>query len=329
MNYPEAFARYLLYERGGSTHTVDGYRRDIREFTEIAAGTSEDDCDWAKFDRESARTFIFELHQRGLGKNSILRKISALRSFYKFLCRENVVKDNIFQDVASPHKDRSLPKIFSVSAIDKLCDAPRQYWEHAIATGTAKDEFFARFAAARDHAIIEVLYSGGLRIGEGMGLNLTDIDLPAGIVKVFGKGSKERLCALGRPAKCALSEYLELREDFLEGGKENALFLNRFRTRLTARSFQRSLKNYLEIAELPPDMTPHKLRHSFATHLLDAGADLRSVQEMLGHDNVSTTQIYTHVSIERLKATYRNAHPHGKAASEHDPESFSDTTNLQ
>ena len=159
--------------------------------------------------------------------------------------------------------------------------------------------------------MIEVIYSGGLRISEAININYGDIDLSSGVVKVRGKGKKERLAALGRPAVNALREYLDLRSSLGLGGRDraSALFLNQSGTRISARSFQRDLKNYLLTAGLPPDFTPHKLRHSFATHLLDAGADLRSVQELLGHENLSTTQIYTHVSAERLRKVYTEAHP--------------------
>jgi integrase/recombinase XerC len=179
--------------------------------------------------------------------------------------------------------------------------------------GLSKDDASADFSTARDTAILEVIYSGGLRISEALNLNLGDVDLLSDIMKVRGKGKKERICALGGPAVKALRKYLKWRPLRTSNERQTApIFVNKHGTRFTARSFQRNFKLYLETAGLPEEMTPHKLRHSFATHLLDAGADLRCVQELLGHENLSTTQIYTHVSSERLKKVYASAHPRAK-----------------
>ncbi len=190
----------------------------------------------------------------------------------------------------------------------RLLAAPSQYWGKMAVSGSKGDVVFA---SARDVAILEVLYSGGLRISEAIGLNLADLDFLSGSCVVRGKGKKERICLLGRPAITALRRYLQERERLgLAGARQpGPLFLNQEGARLTPRSVQRQLKLYLREAGLPSSYTPHKLRHSFATHLLDAGADLRSVQELLGHANLSTTQIYTHVSAERLISAYDQAHP--------------------
>ena len=185
------------------------------------------------------------------------------------------------------------------------------YWQNQINSGSVKSEESGNFACARDQAITEIIYSGGLRISEAVGLNMGDISRD--VMKIRGKGKKERLGAIGSSADAAVRRYLALRRAFTsERGPDAPLFVNQQGTRLTVRSFQRNLKNYLIAAGLPPDFTPHKLRHSFATHLLDAGADLRSVQELLGHENLSTTQIYTHVGIERLRKVYQEAHPRAK-----------------
>jgi integrase/recombinase XerC len=198
----------------------------------------------------------------------------------------------------------------SVSEVARLLDAPSAYWREIRRKGKMKDEAHTYLAEARDTAVLEVIYSGGLRISEASGMNIGSIDLLSDIMKVRGKGKKERICALGSPAVKALTRYLRIRSAHTSDNRANApLFINKNGLRLTARSVQRFFKNYLVQAELPRDMTPHKLRHSFATHLLDAGADLRSVQELLGHANLSTTQIYTHVSAERLKKVYSTAHP--------------------
>ncbi|MBE6365588.1 MAG: tyrosine recombinase XerC [Lentisphaerae bacterium] len=250
------------------------------------------------------------LHESGNSKRSIQRKLSSLRSFFRYLMITGNAGMNPFADLPQIKADKPLPKVMSINQIDLLISAVSTCWETALAAGTVRTEGGALFSSSRDRAIIEAIYSGGLRISEALNLNYADADISSGIIKVRGKGKKERLAVLGSPARKALREYLRFRN--AAGGNRQPdapLFLNQQGSRLTPRSFQRNLKNYLATAGLPPDFTPHKLRHSFATHLLDAGADLRSVQEMLGHENLSTTQIYTHVSAERLKQVYSDAHP--------------------
>lgn len=313
MSYREQFARYLRAEREYSEHTVESYRLDLQQFVDLMRDGDERFDDWPSVDHEQARSFLFELHRLELSRNSILRKISSLRSFYRFLLREKVIAVNPFENLSLPHKEASLPRVFSVHAIDQLTEAVRRYWARAIELGYCKNDEMAEFAAARDLALVELIYSGGLRISEAMGLNLDRLNLAEGIIKVEGKGKKQRLAAMGRPAIAAMNAYLAQRRLRVSDRCPAApVFVNRDGGRLTPRSFQRNLKNYLAEAGLPPDLTPHKLRHSFATHLLDAGADLRSVQEMLGHANLSTTQIYTHVSIQRMKEAYAKAHPHAR-----------------
>jgi len=307
----ERFLQYLRAERNASAHTIAAYGRDIQEFRTKVRDAAFDD--WASVDQEQARTFVMELYQTGDGKRSIRRKLSAMRSFYRYLIRSGAVTLDPFASLPPVKADKPLPKIMNVSQIEQLIRAVPAYWNAALAAGTARSEESATFSSARDEALIEVLYSGGLRISEAVGLDLGDVELSGGFAKVRGKGKKERLAAIGRPAAAALRKYYVLRRT-VGGTRENGspVFLNQAGERLSARSFQRNLKNYLAQAGLPPELTPHKLRHSFATHLLDAGADLRSVQEMLGHENLSTTQIYTHVSAERMKDVYRSAHPHAK-----------------
>lgn len=303
--------QYLTDERQASGHTVANYVRDIQQFAGLILDGAENA--WDKVDHLNAREFVVKLQQQNLARNSILRKISSLRSFFRYLQREGITRDNPFVGLAPLKKEQSLPKFMSINEVDKLLCSPQKYWDNAVQKGIARNADSAHFACARDSALLEVIYSGGLRISEAIGLNLGDIDLIGGVMKVKGKGKKERLCALGSPAEKALRHYLKARWMRTENDRRIApLFVNRHGTRLTARSFQRNLKNYLLAAELPPDMTPHKLRHSFATHLLDAGADLRSVQEMLGHESLSTTQIYTHVTTEKMKNIYKKAHPRAK-----------------
>jgi tyrosine recombinase XerC len=310
MTHLEKFLRYLANEKNSSLNTVNSYARDIEQFKKIVMENENFD-NWQVVDKNTARLFLVKLYELKISKTSTLRKVSAMRSFFKFLVREEVVGINPFIDLSLPKKDQNLPEIMTVNAIDKLINAVPEYWESA--QELSKDKEFFTFAILRDQAIIEVIYSGGLRISEAINLNIEDIDLLSGTLKVQGKGKKERLCMLGQKASQSLQKYLkECRNRNINMRGKQPLFLNKFYERITPRSIQRNLKNYLITAGLPADLTPHKLRHSFATHLLDAGADLRSVQELLGHQNLSTTQIYTHVSARKMQETYRKAHPRAK-----------------
>ena len=307
----ERFRDYLATERNASPHTIEAYSTDISEFA-MRVREDEKFDDWAEVDRDQARSFVMMLHDNGDGKRSIQRKLSALRSFFRFMIREELVRSNPFTRMPGLKSDRPLPEVMNISEVERLIAAVAKYWSSAVAEDRSRPQD-AEFAAARDGALVELIYSGGLRISEAMGANYGDVDWGRCVLLVRGKGKKERLAPIGGPALEALRRYLPFRRD-AGGGRDNLspLFLNRFGERLTPRSFQRNLKAYLLEAGLPPDLTPHKLRHSFATHLLDAGADLRSVQELLGHKNLSTTQVYTHISAERMKDVYRKAHPHAK-----------------
>jgi integrase/recombinase XerC len=245
--------------------------------------------------------------------------MSALRSFFRWLVRQEKIKHNPVVGLTLPKKHRKLPKFLTIQQIEALLNAPlaetARRARRSRPTGVVgraeppgqPQSGGNNLAAWRDKAILEVLYSAGLRIHELVGLNDNDVDLLGEVVRVRGKGKKERLAPLGAPAVETVQKYLELRG---RGGPlGRPLFTNRFGGRMTARSVQRMLKKYLMQVGLDPSLTPHKLRHSFATHMLDAGADLRSVQELLGHANLSTTQIYTHITPERLKKVYEKAHP--------------------
>ena len=309
----EKFIKYLTLEKQSSPHTIEGYKLDLMQFIDLMADGDENFDDWSRFSRDDARSYLQELHKMNLSKNSIARKLASLRSFYKYMQLEGAVSGNPFMRLPAQGRERKLPQIMSINAIEALINAVKNFHLEQIRSGNAKNAELAAFAAARDQAMIEVIYSGGLRISEAVNLNFKDLDLIGGVILVHGKGKKERMCALGRPARSALRTYLSQRRTRTGNEAPAApVFVNRNGGRLTARSFQRNLKDYLLQAGLPPDLTPHKLRHSFATHLLDAGADLRSVQEMLGHADLGTTQIYTHVSTERLKEAYRKAHPRAK-----------------
>ncbi len=280
----DEFLTHLHVERNASPLTIRNYSADIAGFAAWFSEKTKGRCDWTRIDPFHLRGYLVHLTERHFDRATIHLKMSALRSFYKWLVRDERVKQNPLVGLTLPKKARKLPRFLTIQQIEALLNAPDN---------------------VRDKAILEVLYSAGLRIHEVAGLNDDDLDVLGEVVRVRGKGKKERLAPLGGPAIEAVQKYLELRQRSARG----PLFVNRFGTRLTARSMQRMLKKYLLAVGLDPSLTPHKLRHSFATHMLDAGADLRSVQELLGHANLSTTQIYTHVTPERLKKVYEKAHP--------------------
>ncbi len=305
------FLEYLRSERNASSHTINSYRTDILQFAEKTLAAKDlADIPWTTATVGDARSFVVTLVNLNISKTSTARKLSALRSFYRHMEREGRATQNPFMGLTSPKKEKRLPLFMTVKEVGKLLDTPAKYWQERLADGIAKTDESAELGAVRDTALLEVIYSGGLRINEAIGLNLGDIDLIGYVMKIRGKGKKERFAALGKPAIRAIRECLRVRKKYTTDQSASApLFINRQGGRLTARSFQRDFKEYLFHAGLSLDMTPHKLRHSFATHLLDAGADLRSVQELLGHENLSTTQIYTHITTERMKRIYKAAHP--------------------
>lgn len=304
------FVRYLRAERNASEHTVANYAMDIRQFITLQwGGETPPPFRWKEADKFSARRFLVTFQKAGSQATTTRRKMSSLRSFFRFMMREDYVATNPFVGLVMPKRPRNLPRILSVAEVGRLLEAP-------LADGggeKAESGVWPEYARWRDAAMLEVLYSGGLRVAELTGLGDAQIDFLSGLARVRGKGKKERLCPLGGPACRALQKSLELRDllwaGWGKGGRPPAVFLNKHGGRLTPRSVERHMKRYLMAAGLDPNLSPHALRHSFATHLLDAGADLRSVQELLGHASLSTTQIYTHVSIERLKEVYEKAHP--------------------
>ncbi|HMO50049.1 MAG TPA: tyrosine recombinase XerC [Kiritimatiellia bacterium] len=307
----EAFVAYLRAERDASNHTITNYVMDIRQFIALTWGdNTAPPFPWREIDRFAARRFL--VHQQKAEKEATTsrRKLSSLRSFYKFMVREGWVDKNPFSGLVLPKLTKRLPKVLSVEEIGRLLDAP---WKEETNPDGPRREVWLDYARARDAAILEMLYSTGARLNELAALQEKQIDILSGVMTVRGKGKKERMCPLGGPAIKALRRALEARESVWmvlgKGGRPPALFLNKHGGRLTPRSIERMMKKYLKAAGLNPDLSPHALRHSFATHLLDAGADLRSVQELLGHANLSTTQIYTHVTVERLREVYDRAHP--------------------
>lgn len=309
----QGFISYLRHERQYSEHTVLAYVQDVAHFVALAWPALPERIPWAECGERQARQFAMRLSEAGLNPRSVNRKVSSLRAFFRYLLREEVASANPFTLVRSLKSRPRLPMVFTVAQVLALLEAPRRYWSRqaAAAADSGAEPGSHDLAAARDLACLEVIYSGGLRIAEATGLNVEDLDLTGGTFRVLGKGRKERLCMLGQPAIRAVQEYLRLRAACGQAGRRERgpLFRNLQGERITPRSVERFFKLYVVEAGLPADFTPHKLRHSFATHLLAAGADLRTVQEMLGHASLSTTQIYTHVDITRLQEIYRKAHP--------------------
>jgi len=310
------FLSYLRNERQHAENTLKNYFQDAAHFIELNPELASDSQSggflWEQVDEHMARKFAIQLSGTGLQRSSVNRKLCSLRAFFRFLMREQLLQSNPFHLVRSLKTGRKLPMVLSVDQVGILLDMPKKYWDRQTEnSNSAEATANAVFASTRDAAILEVIYSGGLRISEATNLNFEDLDFLSGIFKVRGKGNRERLCMLGKPALAALKKYLEEREKLGLGTRreKGALFRNQSGGRLTPRSVERAFKNYVLEAGLSADCTPHKLRHSFATHLLAAGADLRSVQEMLGHASLSTTQIYTHVDIGRLIEVYSKAHP--------------------
>src|SRR5262245_39337677 len=285
-----AFLRYLAVERGAAAHTVRGYRSDLLDcvaFLERRRLGALPDAD-----ARVVRGYLADLHARGLARTSIARRLASLRSFFRFLVRRGRAKVNPAREVRTPRLPGRLPTHLPIDQSDALFRQP-----------FADDE-----AGRRDRAILEMLYASGVRVAELSGLDVDDVDLREGGVRVLGKGKKERIVPLGTKAIEAVRAYLERRE-----GSRGALFRNPRGGRLTVRSLHRIVRARARTAGLPGRVTPHTLRHTFATHLLDAGADLRLIQELLGHARLSTTQRYTHVSADRLAKVYDAAHPRARA----------------
>lgn len=299
----QRFDAYLLAERNVSEHTREGYMMDLGQFVTHKWGVSGDPpYPWLAVSENDARAFLMAFGQADATATTVRRKLAALRSFFRFLQREREIADNPFSALRGPRKAKTLPKVLSVEDVNRFLARPKKDFE---------DKLIGPYAYRRDAAVFEFLYSTGCRISEAIAVKWGEIDFKRGTVVVTGKGSKDRLVILGHPAVDALRnlrrEIASHRSDLAD--ETSAVFLSDRLQTISARFVERRMKKYLAEAELPTDLTPHKLRHSFATHLLDAGADLRSVQEMLGHASLSTTQIYTHVSIERLRDEYAKSHP--------------------
>jgi integrase/recombinase XerC len=293
----EKFCDHLAHERRVSNYTVRNYRAAVENFVRNLNDAGKWKEDFAAVTSIQVRSFLIE-EGRNKARRTLHNQVSGLRAFYLYLRRQGIVENNPFIGLTLPKLDKPLPKFLTETQMRTLLNAPILLW---------KDGQISEFEAFRDSLILELLYGGGLRVSELCGLNHEQVDLGQGVARVLGKGRKERLCPLGPVAVQCLRTFVQ-RFD-LEAALNAPLVCTRKGKRMEPRQIQKLLKTHLAAAGLPLDMTPHKLRHSFATHMLDGGADLRAVQELLGHANLSTTQIYTHVSIARLKEAHKQAHP--------------------
>lgn len=283
----DRFLKFLEVEKNSSPHTITNYRSDLTEFFKFNGKNSPKDINYLEI-----RKFLAYLKDRDFLKTTVSRKLACLKSFFKYLTREQVLEANPASGIQTPKRDRRLPSFLETKEVEHLIEAAKgEKWE-----------------TKRDLAILETLYSSGIRVSELVGLNEEDIDLLGNLVKVRGKGKKERIVPLGSCAVKAIKSYMDAAPLDLDK-RIVPLLINRRKTRLTDRSVRRIILKYARLAALKKGISPHTLRHSFATHLLDRGADLRSVQELLGHAHLSTTQIYTHVSSKRLREAYEQAHP--------------------
>jgi integrase/recombinase XerC len=295
------FLAHLAKERNLSPHTIGAYDRDLTALEAyLTASSGTDGWAWERVDRLAVRGFVAHLARQGIGKRSIARALSAVRTFFRYLQVIEVVETNPGRAVGTPKIDKYLPTYLERGQIDTVLES---------ASARLQAEAGDPARAARDLAMLELLYSTGMRVSEIHGLNWADIDLLSELVKVRGKGRKERIVPLGKHAGLALRNYQAKR---VPGRDRTAAFVNARGERLSVSGIQRIVKAALAGVDERGGLSVHSLRHTFATHMLDAGADLRAVQELLGHASVSTTQIYTHTSVERLKRVYEKAHPRAK-----------------
>lgn len=295
------FLNYLAVEKGFSENTTAAYHNDLSQlasFAEEEAARRGSAPSWAGFTRQDMLAYLLNLKERNYAATTVARKVAAAKSFFGFMMAEGRIKENPTQNVGSPRIGRSLPKPMSIGQVRHLLEQPAR-----LSTPEAK----------RDRAMLELLYASGMRVSELVSLNLDDVDTEDDYVRCFGKGHKERLVPIYRQAALAVKEYMnETRPHLVHSAEEEALFVNLRGERLTRQGLWQILKGYVKSAGLDAGVTPHTLRHSFATHMLSGGADLRSVQELLGHANISTTQVYTHLTSEHIRRSYERSHPRAR-----------------
>jgi integrase/recombinase XerD len=287
------YLHYLTVERGLAANTLQSYERDLKKYTTYLQ-KELNHINYNTITRNDIMSFLYHLKDTGKATTTIARTIASIRSFHQFLIREKVAEQDPSVHIETPKTERRLPKILSSAEVDNLMEAPEGNTPFGL----------------RDRAMIELLYATGIRVSEMIQLNLSDAHLTMGFIRCLGKGNKERIIPVGRMASNALTTYIEeARGQLLKKKSTDALFLNHHGNRLTRQGFWKILKKLARQAKIEKELTPHTLRHSFATHLLENGADLRAVQELLGHVDISTTQIYTHVTKTRLKDVYSMYHP--------------------
>lgn len=289
----EEFLNYLTVERGLSNNTILAYGRDLNKYTGYLKKQGIDSIE--KVRRSNINDFMMSQKDNGLSSNSISRNLVAIKVFHRFLLQERQIKDDITSVLGSPKLWKHLPEALLISEVEELLSKPD----------------VRKWQGIRDRAALELMYATGVRVSEIVNLKFTDLNLDVGFLKCIGKGNKERIIPLGKKAQDAIKVYLEkVRPSLLKKDKTcPTLFLSRLGRRISRQSFWKLIKKYTRLAGIKKTITPHTLRHSFATHLLEGGADLRVVQEMLGHANIATTQIYTHINKERLKAIHQKYHP--------------------
>ncbi len=297
----DSFLNYLKVEKGFSVNTLDAYKNDLYqlvEFVERDARYRSVMPSWESFGKHGLASYMVDLKGRGYAVTTLARKIAATKSFFNFLLAEGKIQENPAEKLLSPKVGKSLPDAISIAEVKELLSQPAK---------SSSPE------ARRDRAMLELLYASGMRVSEIVSLNLYDVDTVNKTVRCFGKGRKERMVPVYPSAAQSVEDYLnEARPQMVQKDTEQALFVNQRGDRLTRQGLWQILKAYAKAAGLGNKVTPHTLRHSFATHMLSGGADLRAVQEMLGHANISTTQVYTHVSSEHIKRSYINSHPRAK-----------------
>ncbi|MDD5127115.1 MAG: site-specific tyrosine recombinase XerD [Dehalococcoidales bacterium] len=290
-----SFLNYLNVEKGFSGNTIAAYRNDL---SQMADYVQQKAGYWAGFNRQGMLGYMLSLKEKNYAPTTVARKVAAARSFFAFLVAERLIKTDPTENMSSPSVGKALPKPISISQVRRLLEQPAK-----MDTAEAK----------RDSVMLQLLYASGMRISEMAALNLGDVDISGGFVRCFGKGHKERIVPIHEQAAKAVQTYVaEVRPQLAHNKDEKALFLNARGERLTRQGFWQKLKEYAKAADLGDKVSPHTLRHSFATHMLSGGADLRAVQELLGHANISTTQIYTHLTNEHIRRTYEKAHPRAK-----------------
>jgi integrase/recombinase XerD len=288
----DTFLNYLSVERGLARNTIISYREDLNTYLDFIAKSDIEAL--SKISKNNITNFMFSQKERGIAVNSIARRLAAIRMFHRFLTRERIVKDDPSTLIDSPKLWKRIPETLTINEVESLIAQPDVRSSQGV----------------RDRAILETLYATGMRVSEAVNLKKDNVNLDIGFLRCVGKGDKERVIPIGKKAIASINKYLEAaRPKFLKDKESEFLFVSRIGKKISRQSFWKILKKYAKLARIKKPIKPHTLRHSFATHLLEHGADLRSVQEMLGHSNISTTQIYTHINKDRLKNIHRQFHP--------------------